>query len=68
MTIALAGAIVLVAGVLMIVLPGPALLVIPLGIVLLATEFAWIRRRMRQARRSFLPNRTATKGGTAPGS
>ena len=31
-------------GVALIVLPGPAFIVIPLGIAVLATEFAWARR------------------------
>ena len=35
---------VLVAGVAMIVLPGPALVVIPLGLMILATEFIWARK------------------------
>jgi tellurite resistance protein TerC len=35
---------VLVFGVTLIVLPGPAVLVIPLGLAILATEFVWARR------------------------
>lgn len=42
--IAVAGASVLVAGVLMIVLPGPAFVVIPAGLAILGVEFAWARR------------------------
>jgi len=37
------GLTVLVIGVLMIVLPGPAVVVIPVGLMILATEFAWAR-------------------------
>lgn len=37
-------------GVAMIVLPGPALLVIPLGLALLATEFAWAGRLLGRLR------------------
>ena len=43
------GTIVLI-GVAMIVLPGPAFIVIPLGLALLATEFAWAKRAVRRAR------------------
>ncbi len=50
------GGAVLLAGVAMIVLPGPAVVVIPLGLGILATEFLWARRlltrmhdRMRRA-------------------
>lgn len=43
------GTIVLI-GVAMIVLPGPAFVVIPVGLGILATEFAWARRAVRRAR------------------
>lgn len=36
----------------MIVLPGPALLFIPLGLVVLASEFLFFRRWMRSARKT----------------
>jgi tellurite resistance protein TerC len=38
-----AGFTVLIVGVAMIVLPGPAVVVIPLGLAILATEFIWAR-------------------------
>jgi uncharacterized protein (TIGR02611 family) len=38
------GAAVLIAGVAMLALPGPGILVILLGLVILATEFAWAER------------------------
>ncbi len=41
---------VLVIGVALIVLPGPAFLVIPLGLALLATEFLWARRLLRHVK------------------
>jgi tellurite resistance protein TerC len=37
------GGTVLLIGVVMIVLPGPAVLVIPVGLGILATEYAWAR-------------------------
>jgi len=40
----------LLVGIAMIVLPGPATVVIPAALALLATEFAWARRWLRQAR------------------
>ncbi|MBZ0157327.1 MAG: PGPGW domain-containing protein [Alphaproteobacteria bacterium] len=39
--IAVAGFSVLAVGLLMIVLPGPAFIVIPIGLGILATEFSW---------------------------
>ena len=50
------GGTVLALGVLMIVLPGPAVLVIPLGLGILAAEFAWARRwleRLRERQRAL---------------
>lgn len=38
------GITVLLTGIAMIVLPGPALLIIPAGLAILATEFVWARR------------------------
>ena len=34
---------ILLIGIVMIALPGPAILVIPLGLTILATEFVWAR-------------------------
>jgi tellurite resistance protein TerC len=41
--IAIMGGTVLLIGVIMIVTPGPAIVVIPAGLAILATEFAWAR-------------------------
>ncbi|MGA9292822.1 MAG: PGPGW domain-containing protein [Ignavibacteriaceae bacterium] len=41
--IAAIGFIVLISGIILIVLPGPASLVIPAGLAILATEFVWAR-------------------------
>ena len=48
--IALMGGTVLVIGVAMLVLPGPGILTIAAGLVILATEFVWARRAMRNAK------------------
>jgi tellurite resistance protein TerC len=42
------GGTVLLLGVAMLVLPGPAIVVIPLGVLILAGEFAWARRLRRR--------------------
>ena len=44
------GSVVLLAGVLMLVLPGPGILAILVGLAILATEFAWAERLLRRAR------------------
>ena len=46
--IAFAGSIVVLTGVVMFVTPGPALVVIPIGLAILATEFEWARRVNRR--------------------
>ncbi len=44
------GITVLLIGIAMIVLPGPAVVVIPLGLAILAGEYAWARRIIRRGR------------------
>jgi tellurite resistance protein TerC len=44
------GGTVLLIGVALIVLPGPAFIVIPIGLAILATEFAWARRTVTKAK------------------
>lgn len=38
----------LIVGVFLIVLPGPAFVVIPLGLMILAGEFVWARRLLKR--------------------
>lgn len=44
------GGSVLLIGIALIVLPGPAILVIPAGLAILASEFAWARSLLAQVR------------------
>jgi tellurite resistance protein TerC len=44
------GSTVLLFGIALIVLPGPAFVVIPLGLTILATEFVWARRLLRRVK------------------
>lgn len=44
------GGTVLAVGVALIVLPGPAVVVIPVGLAILAVEFAWARRSLKRIR------------------
>ena len=48
--IAIAGFTVILIGVVMIVTPGPAIIVIPAGLSILAIEFAWARRWLAKTR------------------
>jgi len=44
------GGTVLLIGIALMILPGPAFLVIPAGLAILGLEFAWARRWLRKAR------------------
>ena len=50
MVVTVIGFTVLLVGLAMVVLPGPAVIVIPLGLAILATEFVWARRLLERAR------------------
>ena len=49
--ISVVGATVLLIGVALLFLPVPAFIVIPIGLAILATEYAWARRWLRKVRR-----------------
>ena len=44
------GMLVLLVGIVMLVIPGPAIVVIPMGLGILATQFAWARRLLHELR------------------
>ena len=44
MVVIVIGFMALVVGIAMVVLPGPAVVVIPIGLAILATEFIWARK------------------------
>jgi tellurite resistance protein TerC len=48
--IAVIGGTVTLVGIALIVLPGPAFIVIPIGLSILATEFLWARRWLQKIR------------------
>jgi uncharacterized protein (TIGR02611 family) len=50
LAVAIVGTAVLLVGVALVVLPGPAFVVIPAGLAILATEFVWARRLLRYAK------------------
>ncbi len=51
--VVVAGSTVLLIGIAMIVLPGPAVLVIPVGLGVLATEFVWARKLLTKIKSTF---------------
>jgi tellurite resistance protein TerC len=65
--VAIVGFTVLLIGLALMVLPGPAFVVIPIGIGILATEFAWARRllvRVKEAIRRHEQRQAPNSGGT----
>jgi tellurite resistance protein TerC len=48
--VAIVGASVLLIGIVMIVTPGPAFIVIPAGLAILAIEFVWARQWLKKLR------------------
>jgi hypothetical protein len=65
--IGVGGSMVLVLGLAMLVLPGPAVIFIPAGLAILALEFAWAKRWLRSARAGLPRSATGTSpNGTPP--
>lgn len=56
--VAVVGTTVLAIGIALVVLPGPAFLVIPAGLAILAVEFAWAKRWLGKAR-EWMPGKRA---------
>ena len=59
--IGIIGGTVLLLGVALIVLPGPAFIVIPIGLAILATEFAWAGNALARAKALVGKNRKREK-------
>lgn len=55
------GGTVLIFGIVLIVLPGPAFIVIPAGLAILATEFAWAGHWLKKMRLYFRLQRKKIK-------
>lgn len=56
--VAVVGGTVLTVGLALVVLPGPAFIVIPAGLAILAMEFAWAKRWLSKAR-GYLPGKNS---------
>ena len=59
--VAVVGGTVLILGIALVVLPGPAFLVIPVVLAILAIEFAWARRWLQQGRSWFELKKTTAR-------
>jgi tellurite resistance protein TerC len=51
--VAVIGSTIFIIGIFMIVLPGPAFIVIPLGLAILATEFVWAKKWLDKVKQKF---------------
>lgn len=51
--VAVVGVTVVLFGLALVVLPGPAIVVIPIGLAILAVEFAWARTLLHRVRRGI---------------
>jgi tellurite resistance protein TerC len=63
--IAAVGATVLIFGVIMIVTPGPALVLIPVGLAILGIEFAWARAWLKHLRKAISNRNSKNLGDQA---
>ncbi|MCC6963580.1 MAG: PGPGW domain-containing protein [candidate division Zixibacteria bacterium] len=61
--VAVVGFTVLAIGLAMIVLPGPAIVVVPTGLAILAAEFAWARKLLQRMKEKL---KLAPSGNTTP--
>jgi tellurite resistance protein TerC len=62
LVIAVIGFTILLIGVAMIVLPGPAFIVIPVGLGILATEFVWAKKLLKKVKEKIDKNRNNFRG------
>jgi uncharacterized protein (TIGR02611 family) len=51
--VAVIGFTILTIGILLIVFPGPAFIVIPVGLSILATEFVWAKRLLEKVKKAI---------------
>ena len=63
--VTLVGMTVLLIGVIMIVMPGPAVVFIPVGLAILGLEFAWARVWLRKVRSSISANNANSRAEKA---
>ena len=63
--VAVVGSTVLVIGIALLVLPGPAIVVIPIGLAILSVEFAWARLWLKKIRRTISGQGATSRGARA---
>ena len=63
--VTVAGVTVLLLGIIMLVTPGPAIIVIPVGLAILGLEFAWARLWLRKLRETISRKGAESRGERA---
>ena len=63
--IAIVGSTVLIIGIVMVVTPGPAIILIPVGLAILSIEFAWARVWLQRVRERISRRNAADRGERA---
>jgi tellurite resistance protein TerC len=64
--VTLTGFTVIAIGVAMIVLPGPAVIVIPIGLAILATEYAWAQQLLDTVKQRIMKMKSGNSGKSNP--
>ena len=64
--VAVIGGTILLIGIAMVVLPGPAIVVVPLGLGVLGLEFAWARHWLRKLRATATDVVNRVRGRSKP--
>lgn len=60
--VAVIGSTILIIGLILLVTPGPAFIVIPLGLGILATEFVWARKILDKMKDTIKAGKEKIKG------
>jgi tellurite resistance protein TerC len=67
MVVLAVGSTVILLGIVMLVTPGPGLLVIPIGLAILGAEFAWARLWLRRVRETISSRNSRSHAQRAEG-
>ena len=65
LVVLITGGTLLLVGIAMVILPGPAIVVIPVALAILATEFSFARRWLAISRRRLSATASARRGQAA---
>lgn len=65
LAVTLVGSTVLLLGIVMIVIPGPAVVFIPVGLTILGLEFSWARSWLKRLRKTISSSGSMARGKRA---